>query len=271
MNNPQKAAPGDWRQGGYRDGYERVPRPPRKPSPLAQDLIYGYQGTQNALRWVGGILLLLVLPLILFFGDGMLTDITLAIAGKPAMATVTGTRTITNVEVNDRHPIEIKYDYMISGDKYAGMSYTTRSEILSEAAIGSSITIEILPSAPSWSRVKDTTSSKMGMGVLFFFLFPLIGGGMFGGAVRSNRREIRAFRDGMATKGLVVKRGPDETTEINGKNPHEVVWEFQVDGTSYKGKLSHMNSAILDRALPDNEVTVLYDSKDPRVNTVWIE
>ena len=271
VNNPQQNPPGDWRQGGYRDAYERVPRPPRTPSTLARELIYGYQGSQSALRLIGGIFLVLGLPLILFLGDGLITDFTLAVAGKSAMATVTGTRIVTSVEINDVHPIEIKYDYQISGEKFQGMSYTTNNAVLQRATQGESISIEILSSAPSWSRIEGTTSSKMGMSVVFLFLFPLIGGALFGWAVRSNRREIRAFRDGVSIKGLVVKRGPDETTEINGKNPHEVVWEFQVDGTNYKGKLSHMNPVILNRALPDSEVTVLYDPKDPHVNTVWID
>lgn len=271
VNNPQQPIPGDWRQGGYRDAYERVPRPPRKPTPLARDLIYGYQGTQSALRLIGVIFLLLGLPLLLFLGDGLLTDFALSVSGESAMATVTGTRVVTSVEVNDEHPIEIKYKYTIAGTDYEGASYATGGDVLFEAQTSSSIPIEILSSAPSWSRVKGTTSGKMGFAAIFLFIFPLAGAGMFGAAVRSNRREIRAFRDGIAIKGLVVKRGPDETTEINGKNPHEVVWEFQVDGTNYKGKLSHMNPVVLNQALPDNEVTVLYDARDPRVNTVWID
>ena len=136
---------------------------------------------------------------------------------------------------------------------------------------GASVPIEILAGAPSWSRIQGTTATKMGLGMLMFFLFPLIGAGMFGWAYRSNRHEIRAFRDGIAARGLIVKRGFDQSTEINGANPFEIVWEFQIDGTNYKGKLSHMDASIINRAFPDDEVTVLYDPRNPKINTVWVE
>jgi hypothetical protein len=271
VNNPEKPSAGDWRAGGYRDAYERVPRPPRTPSALARDLIYGYQGSQGAIRIIGVIFLVIGLPLVLFLGDGLMTDIALGVAGKPTTATVVGTRIVTNVKVNDRNPVEIKYSYEVSGAKFESVSYTTNGDIVSSAAVGASIPVEIVPSAPSWSRVTGTTSSKMGMFVLLFFIFPAIGGGMLLAAVRSNWREIRAFRDGIAVKGLVKKRAYDHTTKVNGKNPFEVAWEFQVDGTTYTGRLSHMDRMILERALPDEEVTVLYDPKDPKVNTVWLE
>lgn len=271
MNTSEKPSSGDWRAGGYRDAYERVPRPPRKPTPFARDLIYGYQGTQGASRTIGVIFLALGLPLLLFLGHGVTTDIAIAVAGKPSTATVVGTRTITSVEVNDRHPIEIKYRYEVSGEKYEEASYTTDGDIASSATDGASIPIEIVPSLPSWSRMKGTTSSKMGMGILFLLIFPAVGGGLLFAAVRSNRREIRAFRDGTAIKGLVKSRAFDHTTEVNGKNPFVVTWEFQVDGTTYTGKLSNMDRGVLERALPDAEVTVLYDPKDPKINTVWFE
>jgi len=271
VNSPQTPAPGDWRKGGYRDSFERVPRPPRTPSPFARELIYRYQGGQGATRTIGAIFLLIGLPLTLFMGGGLLTDVTLALMGQPAIATVLATGAVTNVEVNGRHPIEIKYQYILSGEKHEGASYTTNGDVVNAATIGASIPVEIVPSAPSWSRVKGTTISKMGYTGMFFFIFPLVGGGLLFAAVRSNRREIRAFRDGVATKGLIVRRGMDTSTEINGKHPFDVIWEFQVDGNTYKGKLSHMNHEILRRAMPDDEVTVLYDPRDPKVNTVWIE
>ena len=271
MKAPQNLTPDDWRKGGYRDAFQLVPPPPRNPTPFAKEVIYGYQGGQGALRTIGAIFLLIGLPVVLFMGGGLFTDLALAVVGQPATATVVGTRIVTNVEVNGRNPLEIKYEYNVSDKKFVETSYTTRNDIAEIAVTGASIAVEIVPGAPSWSRMKGSTSSTMGYWGLLMFLFPVAGAVMFGGAVRSNRREIRAFRDGVATKGLVVKRGADTTTEINGKNPFEVIWEFQVDGTTYKGKLSHMNHEILRRAMPDDEVTVLYDRRNPHVNTVWFE
>ena len=90
-------------------------------------------------------------------------------------------------------------------------------------------------------------------------------------AVRSNRREIRAFRDGVPGRGLVTKRAEDTSTTVNGRHPFEIHWEFQVDGVTYKGKLSHMERFKIESAFPEDEVTVLYDPRDPKINTVWLE
>jgi hypothetical protein len=271
VNTPQTPTPGDWRKGGYRDAHELAPRAPRTPTPFARDLIYAYQGTQSALRTIGGIFLLIGLPVTFFLGGGLPTDFALAATGQPTTATVLATRIVHNVEVNDRHPVEIKYQYDYSEERYEGASYTTHGDIINSATIGATIPVEIFPASPSLSRMKGTTSSQMGYAGVFIFIFPLVGAIMFGWAVRSNRREIRAFRDGVAAKGLVIRRGEDMTTKINGNHPFEVTWEFQVDGTNYKGKLSHMDHKILRRALPDDEVTVLYDPRNPKVNTVWFE
>lgn len=271
MQNPDEKAPGDWRKGGYRDAYQRVPPPPRKPSPFAEVLIHNYQGTQSALRTIGIIFLVIGIPLSIFIGQGALTDVALGLWGKPADATITNTEWLTHVEVNGRNPLEITYRYEIHGETYNESSYTTDFSVSQTMTKGASVPIEILAGAPSWSRIQGTTATKMGLGMLMFFLFPLIGAGMFGWAYRSNRREIRAFRDGIAARGLIVKRGFDQSTEINGENPFEIVWEFQIDGTNYKGKLSHMDASIINRAFPDDEVTVLYDPRNPKINTVWVE
>lgn len=261
----------DWRKGGYRDGYQRVPPAPRKPSPFAKVLIHDYQGTQSALRTIGIVFLVIGIPLSIFICQGAMTDIALGLWGKPADATIMNTELLRHVEVNGRNPTEITYQYEIDGKRYEESSYTTNSDVVQTMGRGASVPIEILTSAPSWSRVRGTTSTQMGLGMLFFLLFPLVGAGMFGSAYLSNRREIRAFRDGTPTKGLIVKRGLNHSTEVNGKNPFEIVWEFQIDGTNYKGKLSNMHAELLNRAFPEEEVTVLYDPRDPKINTVWIE
>lgn len=270
MNTPQTPHPGDWR-GGYRSAFDRVPPAPRSPTPLARELIFGYQGGQNALRIIGAVFLALGIPFIFIFGGGILTDLTITATGQAATGTVVATRVVTSVEVNGAHPVGIQYRYDVSGEKYEAESYTLDTSILSVATAGATVPVEIVPMAPSWSRMKGTKSSKMGYAALFAFIFPIIGAAMLFYVIRANRREIRAFREGVAIKGLVVKRGEDTTTEINGKHPYEIIWEFYVDGKAYKGKLSNMNAMILQRALPDDEVTVLYDPKSPVVNTVWIE
>lgn len=271
VNNPEQKLPGDWRQGGYRDAYDPVPKPPRKPTAAAKELIYSYQGAQHALRIIGLILIAISIPFVWGLGDGLPTDLVLSLTNKQAIGKVTGHRVVEHIKIDDRSPLGIAYEYEISGEKYASESYTVDSTKFQSLSVRESIPIEILSIAPSWSRASGTTASKMGVISLGFFLFPLIGLGMILWAARSNAREIRAFRDGKPIKGLVIKRGFDDKTEINGKNPFEIIWEFHVDGLRYTGKLSHMKREELEKAIPSSEVTVLYDIHDPKVNTVWLE
>lgn len=271
MNKPRENVPDDWRQGGYRDAYDPVPKPPRKPTPLARELIYAYQGSQRVLRIIGLVLIGIIIPFVWSLVGGLPTDIVLSLTSNQAIGKVTGHHIVKYVKINDEHPLAVAYEYEISGQKYASESYTVHATAFESMAVGASIPIEVLPGAPSWSRASGATASKMGLSALVFFIFPMIGLGMIGWAARSNAREIRAFRDGKPVKGLVIRRGFDDKTEINGKHPYEIIWEFHVDGTRYTGKLSNMKPEPLEKAIPSSEVTVLYDIHDPKVNTVWLE
>lgn len=88
---------------------------------------------------------------------------------------------------------------------------------------------------------------------------------------RTNRREVRAFRHGLPAQGRIIRRDFDMATSINGKHPFEVVWEFDANGVSHHGRLSHVDRELVERALPGSEVTVLYDPADPSANTAWID
>lgn len=263
-------APGDWR-GAYREAFERVPRPPRAPTPLARDLIFAYQGTQAVLRIIGIIFLAIGIIFPAIFAGGVPVDIALSLAGSRVQGTAISAELNRNVKINGRRPMRITFRYEIDGRTYQGDSSTLDSQIITAAYPGASIPIEALPWAPGWARIPGTTYSTFGYVGLFTLIFPAVGGGLLFAAVRSNRREIRAYRRGLPTQGLVVKKGYDTSTKINGRHPFEVVWELQVDGQTYKGSLSHMNRELLERAIPSNEITVLYDPADPSANTVWIE
>lgn len=271
VQNPNETAQGDWRKGGYRDGYQAVPPAPRKPGPFAEVLIHSYQGGQRVQRTIGIVFLVVGVVIVLFIGRGTPTDIALGLWGKPYTAIVAKTERLDNVKVNRRHPTEITYRYEINGTKYEESSYTTDYSILPSMTRGAPVPIQLLTSAPSWSRIQGTTRSQMGLSALFYLLFPLAGAGMFSSAYSANRREIRAFRDGVPTKGRIIKRGWDKHSQTKGQHPFEIIWEFQIDGTTYQGKLSNAHADILNRAFPDEEVTVLYDRRDPKINTVWVE
>ncbi|EYF01639.1 DUF3592 domain-containing protein [Chondromyces apiculatus] len=261
--------PGGW--GAYRTAHERVPRPPRAATPLAKQLIFSYQGSQAVLRIIGLAFMAMGGLMSVIFCWGLPVDVALALGGRRAQGTVETTRLNTKVSINGEHPTEIAFRYEVGGKAYRAESSTLDGSIVSAARGGGPVPVEILPVHPQWARVQGTSVSPFGLLGLLVLVFPVVGAGLLFHAVRSNLREIRAYRHGIPVTGLVVKRGQDTTVEVNGRHPYEVVWEFQVAQARHRGRLSHMDGALLERALPGNEVTVLYDPANPAVNTVWFD
>lgn len=137
MNKPRDNVPGNWRQGGYRHAYDPIPKPPRKPTPLARELIYAYQGTQRALRIIGLILIVITIPFLWSLVDGLPTDIVLSLTSNQATGKVTGHHIVEHVKINDEHPLAVAYEYEISGTKLSNM----KRETLEKALPSSEVTV----------------------------------------------------------------------------------------------------------------------------------
>lgn len=267
---PQQAPSGDWR-GSYRQAYDRAPPPPRRPTESARRLIFAYTGSQAVKRFVGIAFVGMGLLFSVIFCWGLPVDVAISIAGKRAEGTVVKAELQRNVEVNDRHPTLITFRYRIGSAWHEGASSTLNGAVIAQATAGATIPLEVYPDVAGWARVRGSTYCTFGYLGLFTAIFPVVGMGLVFFAVRSNQREVRAFRRGLPATGLVIKKGEDTTTSVNDRHPFEVVWQFQVDGITYQGSLSNMDRALLERAVPGNEVTVLYDPRDPKVNTIWVD
>ena len=112
--------------------------------------------------------------------------------------------------------------------------------------------------------------SVMGWFALFLLVFVLVGLLLLVSAVRSNRREIRAFKHGRATVGRVTRFGPDTSVKVNGRHPTVLAWEFDVAGKAYAGSLSHMDGGVLSPLVAGERVPVVYDERDPAANTIYV-
>lgn len=88
---------------------------------------------------------------------------------------------------------------------------------------------------------------------------------------RWNRREIRAFVHGAATRGRVVRREHAGSLAIDKKRPWRVGWEFEVGGQRYRGEISSLDQEALEAAIPTDDVVVLFDPRRPERNTVYVE
>jgi hypothetical protein len=247
-----------------------IPSAPRQPGPRARKLIFAYAGSQKVLLIVGMGFLLIGLVLTIPFAWGLPVDLAIALAPQQVAATVRETQVNRNVRINGEHPTNISYQYQIGDARFDGSSSTRDERILARAQPGSIIPVEVSRLRPDWSRVAGTTYSWTGYLALLTLIFPGIGAVISVLVIRANRREIRAYRHGVPVVARVVSAGQDLTTSINGQHPFLVRWEFRVDDEIYRGKLSSMSLLAIEDLMEKQELAVLYDPQNPRINTVYL-
>lgn len=247
-----------------------APPPPREPTPVARDLIFRYAGKQRLELVVGIVFTLVGAPLSLVFGWGLPGELALRVRGAPTSAIVRGAHVDESVEINGVNPTVVAFYREEGGLTLEGRStFTDRSP--EEFVLGATLPAEAVPGHPEWARLQGGTYSTFGLIGLFTALFPFVGLLLLGHAVRSNRREIRAFTHGVVARGKVVRSGEDSRYEYNGRHPWIVDWEFEVGGERYTGSLSNMNHALLSHLATGTPVTVLHLWDAPKVNTLYLE
>jgi hypothetical protein len=247
-----------------------IPPVPREPSPRARRLIFAYAGAQKVLRLVGGIFFVVGVALTIPFGWGIPVDFAIALGHHEVMGTVQEADLNLNITINGRHPTEITFTYQIDDQTFTGQGNTRDRRLIEAAQPGATVPLEVARMNPAWARLRGETYSWTGYFGLFILLFPCIGGTILFFVIRSNRREIRAFRFGVPILARVVFKGRDHSVKINGQSPFEIRWEFRVDGEVYSGSLSSMSLLEMEDLMAQDELPVLYDPDKPQVNTVYI-
>lgn len=254
---------------GRRSPSVLAPPPPRTPSPRARALVFAYQGRQKVLLLIGVVFLLTGVPVGGLLGWASFVDVALDARGVPCEAEVLSAELRRDVRLHRRNPTELRFRCAVEGETLESSSATTDEGMVARATVGARLRGQALPSL-GVARLEGTTYATMGYLGLLFLIHPVVGAVLAFVAVRSNRREIRAFVHGTATHGRVVRREEDRSTRMNRRRPWRVVWAFEVDGRRYEGSLSHMDRAELDRAIPTDAVVVLYDPARPQVSTVYV-
>ena len=269
LEGPGAAQPGLYRAAPAPVLLEAIPPAPRTPSPRARSLVYGYRGAQGVMLTIGLAFLGMGLLFTTIFCWGLPWDLALAASGARGQATVTSTETVNNVKVNGVRPTRLSFRYRVGPTTYDGDS-ATLDGMLRRTAVGATVPIEYLAFAPSISRVVGTTRATMGYTPIFVVIFPVVGAVLAFGAWRSNRREIRAFSRGAPVLARITFRGADMSVTVNHRHPFKIVWEFQVGGRPYSGSFSTMQRGELGGIEQSEQLAVLYDPRDPSVNTLWI-
>jgi hypothetical protein len=248
---------------------DQVPPAPRRPSAEARRLVFAYQGQQAVMRIVGILFLLVGLALLVGLGWNVPADVAIAVGGARATGAVRATEKARSEKILGQRPWYVTYDYQVGG-----VTLTDRRTVLSEPpARGAPIEIEYATARPQWSRWAGTTRNAFGWGwgILPGLVVAALGASSMLAAVRSNRREVRAFVHGHPVLARVTFRGEDLGTELNRRHPWVLRWEFRSPtGEVVPGSISSMDASELEAFATAEEVVVLYDPGDPRCSTLYV-
>lgn len=192
---------------------------------------------------------------------GLPADLLIAV-GKVQVPGRLGRTELANYSVNDRRPTRVFYDY-------GGRHFQSYSDLLA-APSGTPLPVEVASAFPTYSRIQGSHRWTLGAWSLFVLLFPGAGVVSVFRAVRSQRRQIRAFVHGAAMVGRITFVGEDALTRINRRHPTAVAWEFSVGGAWFYGRLTSMHRSAFEGLVPEQAVVVLYDQARPASNTIYI-
>lgn len=107
---------------------------------------------------------------------------------------------------------------------------------------------------------------------VFFTLFPLIhlafGLGMLGYSIGTRAKRRRLYRDGEVAMATVEGVGYNRRMRVNGRNPYELVWTFDVAGHRYHERRSTFSEEAMTFT-PGDRMWVLYDPDDPEDSVEW--
>ena len=246
-----------------------VPPAPREPSPRARRLVYRYAGSQFVLLLVGAIFLAIGVPMGAVFCWYVPAEVALDLIGKAGTAQVVSAEIDGRTVINGHNPRRIVFKLEAGGGAVEGDSLST-DERFDKLSPGDTVEVDYVPGHPVWARVRGSRFSLFGYFGLFVLIFPGVGGALLFFAVRSNRREIRAFRFGTPAMAKVTFAGPDTSTTMNGRHPFQVVWSLERNGEKYEGSISSMDPTELEGYAQSQELVVLYDPENPAINTLWV-
>lgn len=249
----------------------KVPPPPREPSRRAKDLVFGYQGGQLVMLIIGIVFTLIGLPLALVFGWSLPSEVLLDVTGVETEGKVVRAEVDPSYKVNKRSATRVTIAFTVGKKSHKAEAITTDSGFLEKAQPGDAVGVVYLASDPEVARAAGQSYGFFGYIGLFTLIFPAVGFALTFFAVRSNRREIRAFTYGDATLARVTFSGLDHTTKINNRHPTVVRWEGEADGRPFTGELSAMDPEKLGDLVRAQEIVVLCDRDDPSINTAWVE
>ncbi len=79
---------------------------------------------------------------------------------------------------------------------------------------------------------------------------------------------VNVLRYGQPTRGEIVSTEANYNIEVNGRNPWNITYQFQVNGRAYTGKVSTLNEPG-PQLQPGRAACILYLPESPQVNALY--
>lgn len=250
--------------------FQALPKPPRQPSPRAKRLVFSYQGAQSIKLWLGGIFVVVGSVVSVALCSAIPSDLVISLSRVSATGQVLSQHVDGSTKVNGRSPTVVQFAYQVAGTHHEGVCSTTDEGVLATLAVGGEAQVAYSSLYPAWARLAGTTRSRFGYVGLFALLFPTIGLLLVVATWRENRREIRAFTWGRPIAARRLSFAEDRSTQMNGRSPWKLAWEFSVNGQTWTGSLSSMAREDLATYAESEQMPVLYLEEDPSVNVLYV-
>ena len=109
------------------------------------------------------------------------------------------------------------------------------------------------------------------VGIPFFLIGVVllaIGGWLFIGQFKDAQKQVDALRNGEATRGRITEVREDLTVQVNGRNPWSIRYQFEVNGHSYEGEVSTLNS-VGEQLREGRTAWVLYLPTAPQWSSIY--
>lgn len=171
----------------------------------------------------------------------------------------------TNMSVGDVPVYRTEYAYGLpDGSRLTGRSYETGAW----RDAGARVSIEYVERNPSISRIAGMRTTEAGLGVVFIFIFPLVGGALGLVAFFSGRRVVRLMQIGRLAAGT-FESIEATSTRVNERPVMKLTFTFEDEyGETHRAiARTHQPGRLED----EPRELVLYDPREPSAASVLDE
>lgn len=248
-----------------------VPQPPRSPSARAHQLVLRFQTIEKVFLVIGCVLLLSGAVAAAALGHDLPADLALSLGSTSTVeGRVLSDRIDRYSRVNLVHPTIFAFSYTADGASRQGESRTTRRELIAKLRQTRKATVVVSRVSSAWARIEGTTVGPYGSMAAGMLVLPAIGLGFVLVVLRRRQVRLGAFTRGEAAPGKLVFKGVNRKIRINGRHPELLRWQFSVAGVPYECSLSSMDAQELAGLAGNEQVTVLYDPRNPANNVPYV-